>query len=355
MVVGKFGFCRDDFVRRITATCIIAVSFLFIAIALSLLCDHAKAGTETGEFCPDCPDWQNTEGWRTQEDAYNRAHHLGPYAGTANIKNIDNGNKANGNSVKVEQPQANEYPAYSIITHSGSSMKGLAIIDVRSPQEYRRGHISGARNIYWKSLAPEDAFDPIIAEHALREAGINNTDKILVYGGSDEGASFMFWALSYLGHKNLSRLDCSADAGWSAGLKPSTSLPVVKESNYTIHIIPNLLVNESNLETFLKRPDIQIFDARSFVDYGLSKLTDRSMSFQPSDLYDGARVKDAKALKDVLDRHGLNSTATLLVYGTPQAYDLFYGLTLMGCNATLLEGDWWSETRWAVSKVEKHQ
>jgi len=231
----------------------------------------------------------------------------------------------------------------------------MVIIDVRSPEEYMHGHISGARNIYWESLLSDGVIDPMLAERALRNTGINNTDKILIYGGSDEGASFMFWALSYLGHQDLSKLDGGADAAWSAGIKPSTSLPVIKKSNYTIHIVPELLVNESNLETFLKRPDIQIFDARSFVDYGLSKLTDNSMSFQPSDLYNGAKIKNVKDLKYALARHGLKDTDTLLVYGTPQAYDLFYGLKLMGYKATLLEGDWWSETRWAVSYVEKRQ
>jgi len=313
------------------------------------------AGTETGEFCPDCPDWQNQEGWQAQEDAYNQANHLGPYAGIPLTESADNGDKTNSNNAKVEKPQVNEYSEQEIITYPGSSMNGMTIIDVRSPEEYMRGHISGARNIYWESLLSSGIIDPLLAERALRNAGINNTDKILIYGGSDDGASFMFWALSYLGHNNLSRLDGGADAAWSAGIKPSTSQPIVKESNYTIHTNPKLLVNEGDLETFLKRPDIQIFDARSFVDYGLSKLTVKAMSFQPSDLYDDAKIKDPKSLKDAFGRHGLNSTATLLVYGTPQAYDLFYGLKLMGYNATLLEGDWWSETTLKVSNVEKHQ
>ena len=46
------------------------------------------------------------------------------------------------------------------------------------------------------------------------------------------------------------------------------------------------------------------------------------------------------------------SLGTAIVYGTPQAYSLFYSLRLMGYNATLLEGDWWKETKWAVSNVK---
>jgi thiosulfate/3-mercaptopyruvate sulfurtransferase len=43
---------------------------------------------------------------------------------------------------------------------------------------------------------------------------------------------------------------------------------------------------------------------------------------------------------------------TQIVYGTPQAYLLYYSLKLMGYNATLIEGDWWKETSWAVSNVK---
>ncbi|UEC41641.1 MAG: hypothetical protein METHSR3v1_2350004 [Methanothrix sp.] len=41
-----------------------------------------------------------------------------------------------------------------------------------------------------------------------------------------------------------------------------------------------------------------------------------------------------------------------MVYGTPEAYSLFFSLRLMGYNATMLVGDWWKETRWAVSNVK---
>jgi len=53
----------------------------------------------------------------------------------------------------------------------------------------------------------------------------------------------------------------------------------------------------------------------------------------------------------LLNRRSLDKKGTQLVYGTPQAYSLFYALQLMGYNATLLEGDWWQETRWAVRNV----
>ena len=40
---------------------------------LSFLTIPALAGTETGEFCPTCPDWTNLDGWLAKKDAYERA------------------------------------------------------------------------------------------------------------------------------------------------------------------------------------------------------------------------------------------------------------------------------------------
>ncbi len=343
--------CRfnKSFIGRLhAAACIIAVSSLIIVIAMSVLCGPVRAGTETGEFCPTCPDWTNLDGWMAQKAAYEQAHQTGAYAGNDN-NNVNRVNNINSNTNTGKHVRG--YPGKDIITSASASMKGFVILDVRSHENYMHGHIPGARNIYWQSIQSNDALDPSLAKNALRKAGINNTDKILIYGGSDEGASFMFWALSYLGHSSLSRLDGGVDAAWGAGIKPATALPSVGESNYTIKVVPWVFVSENNLGRLLKRPNVDVLDARDFADYGRSRLTNKSIPFDAEKFYDDLKIKDVSTLDDLLSRRGLDRNSTQLVYGTPQAYDLFYGLKLMGYNATLLEGDWWQETKWAVSNV----
>ena len=51
--------------------CLLAVFFL------SFLTISAMAGTETGEFCPTCPDWTNLDGWLAQKEAYEQAQQSG--------------------------------------------------------------------------------------------------------------------------------------------------------------------------------------------------------------------------------------------------------------------------------------
>lgn len=324
----------------------VLAGFLLLALALNVLLEIALAGTETGEFCPTCPDWTNLEGWLAKKEAYERAQ-----AAQANGGSQQKIGSAVANAdVKVEKP-APGYPEERLIAKAGQHLNGFVILDVRAPEDYSRGHIPGARNIYWEDLQQSGSLDTAIAEEMLRVAGVNNSDHVLIYGDDDEGADYVFWALSYLGHKNLTKLDGGVDAAWGAGIAPDSSLPSVEKSDYTVHLVPWMMVNESRLKMMLDLPQIQILDARDFVEYGQAKLTNDSIPLDSEKLYDDRKIKDAKTLNDLLQRRGLEKDGIQMVYGTPKAYSLFYGLRLMGYNATLLEGDWWKETEWAVSNV----
>jgi len=43
-----------------------ALTLLLLCLALA---HPALAGTETGEFCPTCPDWTDMDGWLAKKEA----------------------------------------------------------------------------------------------------------------------------------------------------------------------------------------------------------------------------------------------------------------------------------------------
>jgi thiosulfate/3-mercaptopyruvate sulfurtransferase len=304
-------------------------------MALQCLTYPASAGTETGEFCPTCPDWSNLEGWLAQKEAYEMAQQNGP------------AHKANSTGMSaaiVETKRASAYPAPAIITRASSSMAGRIIVDVRSPEDYRKGHLPGARNLFWKDFMSSDRLDPAKLEIALGRAGINGSDPLLIYGSSDEGPALVFWALSYLGQKDLSLLDGGMDAALAAGIKLERS---------STSPVPWLKVTESSLGSLLNSSHVQILDARDFIEFGKCHLADAIPFDVEKLLDDDNRMRDSADLADLFGRRSLDKNGTQLVYGTPEAYYLFYGLRLMGYNATLLEGDWWEETEWAVRNVRQ--
>jgi len=321
--------------------------FLLAALSLNLILGTALAGTETGEFCPDCPDWTNLDGWYAQRESYvNDMHSPSPPARESRTNS-----PAQAATISSPEKGLEGYPIPSLLTRAGSIDGDRIILDVRSSQEYQAGHITGARNIYWKDLQKDGALDQILARDALSRAGISASDRLLIYGdSSDQGAAFVFWALSYLGQEDVSLLDGGVDAAIDAGLSLSANAPSPTPTNYTSRTVPWLLVTPENLDGMLGRSDVNILDARDFSEYGKNRITNEAIPLGLDKVYKDREIKDASILGDLFGRR-LDESGTAIVYGTPEAYSLFFSLRLMGYNATLLEGEWWKESRWAVSNV----
>jgi thiosulfate/3-mercaptopyruvate sulfurtransferase len=342
-------------IRLQEATAAASIISLLAVFFLSFLTITAFAGTETGEFCPTCPDWTDLDGWLAKKDAYERAQMNSQQENSQATVQV-NGQTSSTTATAKVAPIQEEYSQPDLITNpsslsiNGDQVAGQVILDVRSGPDYLAGHIPQARNLYWKNLQKDGILDPVLAKVALQQAGIKESDRLLVYGDSSEGAYFVFWALKYLGQENVSLVDGGADAAFAAGLAFTTNAPSPLPSNYTVRIVPWLLVTQDNLESMLDLSDARVLDARDFFEYGQSRLGNESICLSQDKLYENSRIKDSRTLEDLFDRR-LEKSGTVIVYGTPQAYSLFYSLRLMGYNATLLQGDWWKETKWAVSNI----
>ena len=338
--------CRLSFIESVHSNSsfvawTVIVQLILAVLNLNLIISPVHGGTETGEFCCTCPDYANFDAWLAKkaqicDDAGNI---IAPGSKPAN----------GGKPATVKPPMTYTKPQF--ITSPGSELNGFVIIDVRAPEDYAKGHLQGSRNLNWMDTQSKGNLNPTLMERAMQKIGVNNSDSLLIIGGNDDRASYVFWALSYLGHRSLSKMDGSIDEAVKTGQVLVKNSPLTKESNYTSHFVTNLLVNENQLGRLLNQTDIQIIDARDFAKYGQAKLTNAALPLDAPKLFqENFKIKDAKALDDILSRR-LDKNKTQLVYGAPAAYSLFYALKLMGYNVTLLEGTWWKETKWAVSNV----
>ncbi len=326
---------------------IIVMPILFaVMLSFILICQAQAQGSQ---FCCDCPltyinehPGADLDDWYRVRDQYCDSN--------GNLKSNSNTGDVAGMQAKAAKSEA--YPKQELLTPADSNLDKFVILDIREPGKYGSGHIAGARNLYWRDLQTDGALDSAKAESALRKLGIENSDSLLIYGETRDEVSFVFWALSYLGHADLSLLDGDLNSAQAAGVKIDKAIPIVKDSNYTINIVPWLLVSPNTLAGWLNQSDVHILDARDWVDYGRSKLTRTAYPVDVELLYKDGQLSDAATLRDLFSRRDLDKNGTQLVYGTPPAYSLFYCLKLMGYNATLLEGDWWLETEWAVSGIK---
>lgn len=283
-------------------------------------------GTEDGSFCPTCPDWTNLEGWYRQKEAYSQSQLPPALRPTAEQRRLEVKSAEKG------------YEVREIVADAGD-LAGSVLIDSRSPEEYARGHIPGARNIWWRSVRSGDSINASALVEALRASGVNTTDRIVVYG-KDSDASYLFWALEYLGHRNISLLNGGVDAWVSAGGALVQDSPSMQGSGYLENTDEELLIKPEDIEGMIGTA--QIIDTReSFADFGRSRIQGAIQIPVSRVLGDGGRVKDAASLESVFSGRGLDRGMAQIVYGdVPDASMMYYCLRLMGYRAALLDGDW---------------
>jgi len=317
-----------------------AVSFLIVG---AILVSTASASTPG---CPDCPDWVNFDQWWDR-------YHTSPNQADSGSSPKDLRDQALESRDQDDDGEAtdDEYAYPEILSHPGDDLDGRVLLDARSPAGYEKGHLQGARNLYWKWLAPSGTLDPEMAVGELCRLGVDETDSIVVYGNGDDSA-YLFWALECLGHRNLSRLDGDVEA--FSDLELVSNSPEPEESNYTSAVRAGLLVNESMLDQAEGSLGVQIVDARSsFSDYAASRISN-SMYLKSSDLYtnpEARTLKSAGDLEKLFSGRGIAEEKVQMVYGTPEACTLYFALRTMGYKATVLDGNWWQKTDYAVSSI----
>jgi len=329
--------------KRPWILCLALVSALSFLILGSVIAGTALASTPG---CPDCPDWVNFNEWWDR-------YHTGPNEadpGSLTGKLQDQALKSREEKAATEIAE-DEYETPELLVDPKDDLDGRVLLDARPPADYEGGHLPGARNLYWRWIRPAGSLDPELAVAELRRLGVNETDSIVVYGNGDDSA-YLFWALECLGHKNLSRMD--GDIKAISNLELVSNAPRLNESNYTSAMRQGLLVNESVLGQAKGSIGVQIVDARSsFSDYATSRISN-SMNLKTSDLYSDPEArthKSAGELEELFSGRGIDEDKVQMVYGTPEACSLYFALMAMGYKATVLDGDWWRDTDYAISSI----
>lgn len=157
---------------------------------------------------------------------------------------------------------------------SHRSEEDWVIIDTRSKDLYRQGHIPGAINIPVMATFNQDYDKDRVANlqyirKLFSKAGLKHDSKIIIYDDSSYiDAGRMFWVLELYGHSNIRLLNGGMPA-WQVNpelaiSKETTTLP---ESNYIPSINPDRLVTRSGVALAIDDPGKLILDARESDEY----------------------------------------------------------------------------------------
>ena len=150
-----------------------------------------------------------------------------------------------------------------------SNLNQYKILDTRSKNIYKEGHIEGALN-FPIELTYEDAkisgkiTNPIKMQKIIRNLGLDINSKIVIY---DDGTFFdatrLFWSLEVYGFKNVKILNTGYKNWMFSNYKISNNIPKVKISNYISRIDNKRLATKFTTQIATKNPNQTIIDART--------------------------------------------------------------------------------------------
>ena len=348
----------------------IAVLLFILSTSFILLAGSASAGTETGEFCPTCPDWTNLDGWLEKKAAYEE-----------DMKNVQqNGlqNELNNNelNIKTAEPEIglNASQNSSSSTHVGNGSNNsvsnntasalsrsselvgaIASPDSIFPDEVvldispsAAAYIEGAVNLNYDLFFSEGGEIVPVPEMArlLGDAGISSNDSLLIAGeclpcgGGPSPAFFTYWALKYLGHEKVRVLDGTIEDWKAAGLNISNISATRPKAEYIPHIRPELLATYEYVVT----GGAQIVDARPANAYELGSIP--GAINMP---YENVLVNDSMMPKEMLNEHflDLDKNRSVVVYTNigVEAALLWFALNESGYDARLYTWRDWLENQ----------
>jgi thiosulfate/3-mercaptopyruvate sulfurtransferase len=112
----------------------------------------------------------------------------------------------------------------------------LIEVDVDTTQ-YDEGHAPGAAGFNWTSQLQDQLRRDIASkeqiETLLGEAGVNNGDRVILYGDNNNWfAAYAFWLLTMYGHKDLKLMDGGRKKWFDEGRPTSKDVPKPAKTSY---------------------------------------------------------------------------------------------------------------------------
>ena len=226
---------------------------------------------------------------------------------------------------------------------------GLRIVDMRSGEAYRKGHVPGAVNLDWRALkGPDNELYVISPEQLVALVGqLGIGDDTTVVGYDDRGGLLparLWWVLDYYGHSKARVLN----GGWNKWIKEkrpvTTEVPTPSPTRFTAKVESDKVCLADELLADMKRPNVVIVDARSPAEYSGSDVRTRRGGHIPGALnIDWVRnvtddelktFKPAADLRRMYEAAGVTPDKEVVVHcqsGVRSAHTIFT-LTLLGYN-----------------------
>lgn len=217
----------------------------------------------------------------------------------------------------------------------------LLIIDLRPRGLYTQEHIPGAISFNSRCLTdynrPGRLAPPSQFKLALREYGISNRNKIVVYGATYEHARLWF-ALYMYGHGTVQMLDGGIDRWKARGYPVASGRSRKNPAKYTptTDKIPEVMASTEEVVTAMGNADKSlIIDARSAAEYNAGHIPGSVNVEWDTLLNEDKTFKTANELSKIFAEKGITPDKQIIVYSNQcyrSSYVFFVLKQLLGCE-----------------------
>ncbi|AFG37375.1 sulfurtransferase [Spirochaeta africana] len=147
----------------------------------------------------------------------------------------------------------------------------VVILDsARSLDAFLEGHIPGAalvaREVTWETIDGIEGMlpDPELVAQDLADAGVSLDTPVVVYdAGNGLWASRLFWALEYLGHRQVHLLDGGFAAWQAAGFDTAVTPAFPERGDFVANPQPELIADRDYILDKLDSGALTVLDTRS--------------------------------------------------------------------------------------------
>ena len=197
--------------------------------------------------------------------------------------------------------------------------ENLRVLDVRSQNEYAKGHIPGALRVDvgdWKNLATTDngLHDARGWAAKLGPLGITSKTHVVVYGGRLTDTARIWWLLKYLGVKNASLLNGSWES-WAKSNRPAeTRTSKIAATEFKPDFQADRLEEIDSLKKSLKSATVKVVDTRSDSEFASGRIPGSAhLEWKELVAKDG-RFKTKSQLRELFRKRGIMPDETAVCY-----------------------------------------
>jgi thiosulfate/3-mercaptopyruvate sulfurtransferase len=241
-----------------------------------------------------------------------------------------------------------------ILSHS--SDQKLRIIDVRSQDEYRRGHIEEAVQLNVESLRTnvndvEQVASKDVVESILGQLGLSRESTVVVYDKGDSlDAAWVFWTFEYYGHRDVRILNGGWSTWVSEGRHVTREIPNYNKTVYNATVIPELLATAEYVLKNLENPRIVILDVRSAPEFNGTEVRAKRAGHIPGAvnvewtqaIHPDGTFRSTGELVALYQRVGVTQGEEAIIYCQlgHRAAHTYFVMRLLGYTARLYDGSW---------------